>query len=157
LALAKHLSAGPSVIHLLTGIAVGAVVYGEIEQYVQQPGAPPLEAAIRAIPKPLFDENHSDVFGMDESGRNNVQLLVRRANRHVIALQYVETLRAYATKAGKLPQTLDELKATLPNDPVAGKPFSYKRLSDTQAMIEGPLPKGGNAKDAVQYELTMGK
>lgn len=157
LALAKHLSAAPTAVHLLVGVAVSAVIYGEIEQYVQQPGAPSLEAAIRAIPKPLFDENHSDLFGMDATSRARCQLLLGRANRHVIALQYVETIRSYATKAGKLPQTLGDLKASLPNDPVAGKPFSYKRLSDTQAVLEGPLPQGGDAKDAVRYELNLVK
>jgi hypothetical protein len=157
LALAKHLSAGPTAIHLLVGVAVSAVIYGEIEQYVQQQGAPSLEAAIRTIPKPLFDEQHSDLFGMDAAGRARVQLLLGRANRHVIALQYIETLRLYATKTGKWPQTLDEIKASLPNDPVAGKPFSYKRLSDTGAILEGPLPAGGDVKDTVQYELTVGK
>ena len=83
---------------------------------------------MRAIPKPLFDENHSDLYGMDQAGRSRAQLLFMRANRHVIALQYIETLRLSATKAGKWPQTLDELKAGLPNDPVSGKPFSYKRV-----------------------------
>jgi hypothetical protein len=157
LALAKHLSTSPIVVPVLVGVAVSAIMYSEIEQYVQQPGAPSLEAAIRAIPKPLFDEQHSELYGMDAAGRSRAQLLFGRANRHVIALQYVETLRIYATKAGKLPQTLEELKVPLPNDPVAGKPFSYKRISDKQAMIEGPLPKGGDAKDVVQYELTLGK
>ncbi|MBN1508395.1 MAG: hypothetical protein JW955_16215 [Sedimentisphaerales bacterium] len=157
LALAKHLNAGPTAIHVLVGVAIGAVVYGEIEQYMQQAGAPSLEAAIRAIPKPLFDEKHSDLYGMDAASRSRIQLLLGRANRHVIVLQYVETLRVHATRAGKLPQTLDELKANLPNDPVAGKPFSYRRLSDTQAILEGPLPEGGGVKDAVQYELTLGK
>ncbi len=157
LALAKHLGAGPSAIHMLAGVAVSAVIYSEIEQYMQQPGAPSLEAAIRVIPKPLFDEKHSDLFGMDEASRNRMQLLLMRANRHVIALQYIETLRLYVTKAGKWPQTLDELKAGLPNDPVSGKPFSYKRVSDTQAILEGPLAKGGDAKDAIRYELTMAK
>lgn len=157
LALAKHLSAAPVVIHLLVGVAVSAIVYGEIEQYVQQPGAPSLEAAIRAIPKPMFDEQHSDLFGMDEAGRARVQLLLRRGNRHAIALQYVENLRQYATKTGKWPQTLDELKADLPNDPVTGKPFTYKRPSDTQATLDGPVAPGGDAKDRIGYELTLAK
>ncbi len=157
LALARHLNAGPSAIHVLVGVAAGAIVFGEIESYVQQPGAPSLEAAIRALPKPLFDEKHSDFFGMDEAGRSRAQLVVSRANRQVIALQYIETLRLSTTKAGKWPQTLDELKANLPNDPVTGKPFSYKRVSDTQVILEGPLAKGGDAKDTIRYELTMGK
>jgi len=157
LALAKHLSTSPSVIPLLVGVGVSAVVYGEIESYVQQPGAPSLEPAIRAIPKPLFDEKPSDLYGTDATSRGRAQLVLGRANRHVIALQYIETLRLYVTKAGKWPQTLDELKANLPNDPVAGKPFSYKRISDSQAILEGPMAKGGDAKDSVRYELTMVK
>ncbi len=157
LALAKHLAEGPSAIHLLVGVAVGAIVYGGIEQYVQQPGALSLEAAIQAIPRPLFDEKHSDLYGMDAGSRSKAQLVVGRANRHVIALQYIETLRLYATRAGKWPQTLDELKASLPDDPVAGKPFMYKRLSETQVLLEGLLPKGGGTRDVVRYELTMVK
>jgi len=158
LALAKHLSAGPNAIHLLLGVAISAVIYGEVEQYVQQPGAPSLEAAIRAIPKPMFDEKHSELYGMDEAGRSKVQLLLRRGNRYVIALQYIETLRRYATKTGKWPQTLDELKADLPNDPVTGKPFAYKRPSDNQAILEGALAAGGDArKDAIRYELNLAK
>jgi hypothetical protein len=157
LALAKHLNEGPSAIYLLVGVAAGAIVYGEIEQYVQQPGAPSLDAAIQAIPKPLFDEKHSDLYGMDATSRSKAQRVVGRANRHVIALQYIETLRLYATKAGRWPQTLDELKASLPNDPVTGKPFAYRRLSDTQAILEGPLPQGGDVRDTVRYELNLAK
>ncbi len=158
LAMAKHLGTAPSVVHVLVGVAVGAIICGEIEQYIQQPGALSLEAALAAIPRPLFDENHSELYGMDQDSRSKAQLLFMRANRYVIALQYIEALRLSATKAGKWPQTLDEFRATLPNDPVSGKPFSYKRISDTQAMLEGPLPKGGDLKkDTVRYELTMGK
>jgi len=158
LALAKHFSAGPSVIHLLLGVAIAAIVYGEIELYVQQPGARSLEAAIRAIPKPMFDEKHSELYGMDEASRSRTQLLLRRANRHAIALQYIEALRQHATKTGKWPQSLDELKADLPNDPVTGKPFAYTRPSDNQAILEGVLAAGGDAKkDAIRYELTLAK
>ena len=46
LALAKHLSTAPTVVHVLVGVAISAVIYGEIEQYVQQPGTPSLEAAL---------------------------------------------------------------------------------------------------------------
>jgi hypothetical protein len=82
--MAKHLSAAPTVIHLLVGVGVSAVIYGEIERYVQQPGTLSLEAALAAIPKPLFDENHSDLYGTDQASRSRAQLLFMRANRHVI-------------------------------------------------------------------------
>jgi hypothetical protein len=156
--LARHLSTGPTVLHLLVGAAVIAIVYSEIELYIQQPGAPSLEAALRAVPKPLFDEEHSELYGMDEAGRNRVRLILKRANRQVIALQYVEALRGYAAQAGRWPETLSDLQASLPDDPVAGKPFSYQRLSESQAVLEGPLPAGGDAaKDGVRYELNLMK
>jgi hypothetical protein len=157
LALAKHLNGGPTAIHLLVGVAIGAVIFGEIEQYVQQPGAPSLEAAIRAIPTPLFDENHSDLYGADEDSRNRARLVLRRGNRHLLALEYIETVRAYAGKSGRWPETLGDLKASLPDDPVAGKPFAYKRLTETRATLEGPLPEGGGAKDEIRYELDLVK
>lgn len=157
LAFAKHLSTAPTVIHLLVGVGVSASVCGEIELYLQEPGTPSLEAALRAIPKPLFDPEHSEFYGMDEAARARGQLLLMRANRHVIALEYIEALRLYAMKAGRLPQALDELNAGLPNDPVSGKPFSYMRLSDTQAILEVPRPEGGDAKDAARYELNLVK
>jgi hypothetical protein len=157
LALARHLNTGPYVIDVLVGVAIGAVVYGEVEQFIQQPGAPSLEAALRVIPKPLFDENHSDLYGADQQSRDRAQLVIRRANRDLIALQYIETLRLGAAKTGQWPQTLDELKADLPNDPVTDKPFVYSRLSDTQATLEGPTPQGGGPKDVIRYELTFVK
>jgi hypothetical protein len=155
LALAKHLNAGPSALHALVGAAAGAVIWGEIELYMQQPGAPSLETALRAIPKPLFDEEPSDLYGTDEASRSRAQLILRRANRHLIVLQYLETLRSYTAGTRQWPRILEELKTDLPNDPVTGKPFSYTRLSDTQAILEGPLPPGGDAKDNVRYELTL--
>ena len=96
LALARHLSAGPNVLHLLIGSAISAVVCREVESYVQQPGAPSLEAALRAIPMPLFDEKHSEIYGQPPESQAEIRLILRRANRHIIALQYIETLRSYA-------------------------------------------------------------
>jgi hypothetical protein len=153
-ALARHLGAGPTAVHPLVGAAVVAIVCDEIELYIQQPGAPSLETALRTIPKPLLDEEHSDLYGLDEASRNRVRLILRRANRHVIALQYVETLRGYAV-AGRWPKALDELKVALPDDPITGKPFSYQRLTETRAILEGPLPEGGGVKDSVRYELNL--
>jgi hypothetical protein len=121
--------------------------------YMQQPGAPSLEAALRAIPRPLFDEQHSDFYGMDEASRSRPRLVLKRANRHVIALQCIETLRGYAAKVGRWPEALEELKVALPADPVTGKPFAYQRLTETRAIFEGPRAEGGDAKDEIRYEL----
>jgi len=154
-ALARHLSAGPNVLHLLIGSAVSALLCRDVEMYVQPRGAPSVEAALRAIPTPLFDERHSEIYGQAPKDQDQIRLLLGRANRHIIALQYVETLRSYATKTGRWPETLDDLKAGLSADPVTGKPFTYRRPTETQAVLEGFVPEGGNAKDGIQYELSI--
>jgi hypothetical protein len=110
------------------------------------------------MPKPLFDEEHSELYGMDEPSRNRIRLLLRRANRHVVALQYIEALRLYPVAAGQWPETLAELGTNLPDDPVTGRPFSYTRLTETRATLEGPRPDGGHAdKDVIRYELNLVK
>jgi hypothetical protein len=156
-ALARHLSAGPNVLHLLIGSAISAVVCREVESYVQQLGAPSVGAALRAIPMPLFDEKHSEIYGQDPESQDEIRLLLRRANRYIIALQYIEALRSYATKAGRWPETLDVLQAGLPADPVTGGPLTYRRVTETQAVLAGPVPEGGRAKDGIQYELSIVK
>ncbi len=154
-ALARHLGEGPTVVHVLVGAAICAVLCGEIELYVQQQDAPNLEASLRAISMPFMNEEHSDLYGTDEATRNRARLVLKRANRHVIALQYVETLRGYAATAGWWPEALSELKPTLPDDPVTGKPFDYRQLTKTRAILEGPVPEGGSAKDMIRYELNL--
>jgi len=156
-ALARHLSAGPNVLHLLFGSNVSAVVCGEVEMYVQQAEAPSLEAALRAIPMPLFDETHSEIYGQHPESQAEIRLILRRANRYIIALQYLETLRSYATKTGRWPETLDELQAHLPADPVTDGPLTYRRATETQAILAGPVPEGGSDKDGIQYELSIVK
>lgn len=156
LALARHLSTGPTLLHLIIGAGVSGLMCRELELYIQQPGAGSLEAALRAIPKPLFDETHSEIYGLDEASQSRTRLLLARVNRHIIALQYIETLRLHATKAGGMwPMNLEALKANLPNDPITGQPLVYKRLTGTRATLEGVLPEGGDAKDVIRYELNI--
>jgi hypothetical protein len=154
-ALARHLSAGPNVQHLLIGAAVSSLVCGQVEVYVQERGAPSLEGAIRMIPRPLFDAERLDVHRQDPQSQSQLGFLLGRANRTIIVLQYVGTLRSYARRTGRWPKTLDELKAGLPDDPVTGTPFTYRRPTETQAVLEGPVPEGGSAKDGIQYELSI--
>jgi len=155
LALARHLSDGPTAVHVLLGAAIVGVTCGELELYVQQADAPSLEAALRAIPQPFIYEEPSDLYGGDEASRKRVRLILRRANRHLIALQYIEALRGHATAAGMWPGSLSELKRACPDDPVTGRPFDYKRVTKMQAILEGPMPEGGSAKDVIRYELNF--
>jgi hypothetical protein len=61
-----------------------------------------------------------------------------RIDRQVARLQTIEALRMHAAKAGKLPQTLDEVTVVpVPLDPVTGVPFQYTRDHDT-AILDSP-------------------
>jgi len=153
--LARHLSEGPTLVHTLVGAAIVGVTCGEMELYVQQADAPSLEAAIRAIPQPFVDEEPSELYGMAQADRIRPRQALRRANRHLIAVEYIEALRGYAGKSGRWPETLDALQPALPNDPVTDKPFEYRRVTQTQAILEGPMPEGGSAKDMIRYELNL--
>jgi len=155
LALAKHLSTGPNVQHLLIGSAVTALACGELEFYVQQPGAPSLETALRKVPTPLFDETHSEIYGWDPNSQARIRLILKRATRHIAVLQTIESLRLWAAKAGEWPETLDTLQTSLPEDPVTGKAFDYRRVTKIQALLEGPLPEGDDPKHALRYELSL--
>lgn len=54
-ALAHRLGTGPTVIHLLVGAAIAALLNAEVEELIQQPGAPNLYWALTALPRPFFD------------------------------------------------------------------------------------------------------
>ncbi|MEN6424388.1 MAG: hypothetical protein ABFE13_03435 [Phycisphaerales bacterium] len=109
---------------------------------------------LHAAPQDV-DEEPSDLYGMGEADRIRPRQALRRANRHLIAVEYLEALRRHATTAGQWPDVLDELKPVLPNDPVTQRPFDYRRLTKTQAILEGPMPEGGSAKDWIRYELNL--
>jgi hypothetical protein len=54
-ALARHLSEAPTLIHDLVGIAVAAKMFQQIDTLIQQPGAPNLYWALSDLPHPLID------------------------------------------------------------------------------------------------------
>jgi hypothetical protein len=153
--LARHFSEGPTLVYTLVGAAIVGVTCAEMELYVQQADAPSLEASLLAIPQPFVDEEPSDLYGMAEADRIRPRQILRRANRHLIAVQYIEVLRGHVTTAGQWPETLDPLRSVLPNDPVTDKPFEYQRITKTQAILAGPMPEGGSAKDIIRYELNL--
>ncbi len=155
--LVRHLATGPTLLHLIIGAGVSGLMCLEVESFIEQPGVPSLESALRAIPKPLSDETHSEIYGLDEAGQDRVRTLLRRANRHIIVLQYIEALRLHATRAGQWPEALEKMRVDLPDDPVTGRPFTYRRLTETKAVLEGPLPEGGDAKDIIRYELDLAR
>jgi hypothetical protein len=59
LALGRHLSEGPSLIHVLVGAAIIQVLINPLEELVQQPGAPNLYWSVAVLPRPFLTMNHA--------------------------------------------------------------------------------------------------
>ncbi len=58
-ALANNVAQGESLIHGLLGAAIGLIIFPEITEYVQQPGAPNLYWALTTLPSPMVDMSHA--------------------------------------------------------------------------------------------------
>jgi hypothetical protein len=156
-AIARHLAHGPTPIHGLTGVGVAARMCRDMELFVQQRGAPSLSAGLTAMPQPFLRlEEQMDSEGVDEDTRRHIRLLTGRVDRHLASLQCLEALRLYAAKHNNtFPQTLSQITdVTIPADPLMGAPFVYRRDAD-KAFLEAPVPTGGDARDALQYELSF--
>jgi hypothetical protein len=54
-ALARYAGSGPSPIHALVGIAIASLMIGEVDEFIQQPDAPPLYWPLTALPRPFTD------------------------------------------------------------------------------------------------------
>jgi hypothetical protein len=54
-ALAHHLGEAPTLIHTLVGAAIASVLNTQLEELIQQPGAPNLYWTLTALPRPFFD------------------------------------------------------------------------------------------------------
>lgn len=78
---------------------------------------------------------------------------VARVDRELAVLQFLEALRAYAAREGRLPERLPDLTdLPVPNDPVTDRPFRYFTDGNV-ARLAGP-PLGDQPLD---YEVRLGK
>jgi hypothetical protein len=54
-ALARHMGSGPTLIHVLVGLAITNLTDAQLDEFVQQPGAPNLYWSLTALPRPYFN------------------------------------------------------------------------------------------------------
>jgi hypothetical protein len=173
--MARHLEGAPTIIHGLVGVAVGALMCGEIEQFIQRKDSPNLYAAMAELPRPLIDmekaieKEKAHLKDFDAATREELEkqlktthdwsrLVARRLDNRVNALQAVEAIRHYAAAHdGQLPQALGDIKdIAVPNDLMSGKAFEYRRTA-TGAALQSAIPDGGNERDAVHYQIVLRK
>ncbi len=70
-------------------------------------------------------------------------------------IQVVEAIRMHAAVTGKLPGTLDEIKAVpLPLNPATNKPYQY-RLEGEKGVLDLPFSDGFPGSVAWRFEITL--
>ncbi len=175
LAMARHMGEAPNLTQGLVGVAIGAVMFRELEQFIQAPDSPNLYQALSALPKPPVDLTKTIELEIEnlnlkqynflvrqqfekqlKPAQDRVRLTMNRLNRHAAALQCLEALRLYAAAHnGKFPDELSNItEVNIPDDPITQKPFVYSRTG-SKAVLEGPAPEGATAKEAIRYELNL--
>jgi hypothetical protein len=72
------------------------------------------------------------------------KIVESRADREIAMFRVLEALRIYAAHhEGRLPDRLEDVtEVPIPQDPMHGRPFLYRRMGDT-ARLESPTPKSG--------------
>ncbi len=175
--MARHLGQGPTIMQGLIGAAIGAVMCKEVEQFVEGADSPNLFHALANMPKPLIEidqaiENEKKV-GLAEAPNEAVRqelervlkpahersrLVAGRLDANLAALQCVEAIRGYAAShGGQLPASLSDVaELAVPTDPITGDPFQYTVTGST-ALLESPLPPGGDKRDGMHYEISVKK
>ena len=171
--MSRHFTQVPTLAQFTTGVTINAMMCREVGEFIQAQEAPNLYAALAALPRPFTDvekviESEKKAGAAESSVRlggapfekmtpsDGVRLLAKRLEVDLAALQCVEAIRSYAAShGGQLPPTLAEItEVSVPNDPMSGQMFRYTRTGAT-AVLESPAPTGGDAKDAIRYEITV--
>lgn len=172
-AMARHMVEAPNLTQGLVGVAIGAVMFRELEQFIQAPDSPNLYQALSALPKPPVDLTKTIELEIENLNQYNflvrrqfekqlkpahdrVRLIMNRLNRHAAVLQCLEALRLYAAAHdSKFPDELSNItEVNIPDDPTTQKPFVYSRTG-SKAVLEGPPPEGAGAEEAIRYELNL--
>jgi len=170
----KHLGEAPTLIQGLVGVAIGALMCRQLEEFVQAPDAPNLYWALQNLPRPLIDIDRQIELELAnlkkeknpllreqfekqvKPAHDRARLQTKRMNREVTALQCIEAIRLYAaTHGGKFPNQLSDITdVTVPDNPATGRPFAYSR-SGSKATLEGPAPEGAKAEEVLRYDLSL--
>ncbi len=107
----------------------------------------------------LFGKFLLTLFGEPSWDRFQVRGAQARIDRRIAMLRTVEALRLYAAdNGGKLPAQLSDLAVPVPDDPITGKPFTYKVENSTAELRGGP-PKAFATNSAfnLRYVITIKK
>ncbi|MBM4092252.1 MAG: hypothetical protein FJ276_22915 [Planctomycetes bacterium] len=83
-----------------------------------------------------------------------------RGQREIALLRVLEALRLYASKHGRLPDSLNDItEVPIPKDPVRDEPFTYQAHDRRSAVLEvlGPPGTWGGYPSGARYEIELKK
>jgi hypothetical protein len=89
-ALARHLCEGDRLIELLVGIAINAIMFNRVEEWIQTPGSPNLYWALTELPRPLGNMRHSMEYELNSLYRSFPGLL--RLRKETLTAQEADSL-----------------------------------------------------------------
>ncbi len=175
LIMAEHLGRAENLTQNLVGIAIAALMYGEIEQFIQQRGSPSLYQALEDLKTPLIDVAKTldaeianirrqynlltarAMIGQLAPAHNKVRLISNRLLRQRKLLQCIEAIRLFAGENGRLPGSLVAIaQVPVPNDPLDDESFEYEGGA-RHGVLKAAVPKGGDPKDGFEYKLRVGR
>ena len=175
--MARHLGQAPTIVQGLVGIAVGAIMCKELEQYAQGQDSPNLYQMLADMPRPLVDVEKAieiekkvildlppddirreQTAEQKEAAFDRVRSISKCLDNNLNGLQCVEAMRHYAaTHNEQLPDTLSDIsQVELPNDVMSDKMFEYRRTA-AGARLQSMIPEGGNERDTFNYEIVLKK
>lgn len=89
-ALARHFREGDLILQNLVGIAFFAILFGHVEEWVQNPGSPNLYWALTALPRPLANVRRSIEYELNTLHRSLPRL--RRLRQETLTARQAEEL-----------------------------------------------------------------
>jgi hypothetical protein len=124
---------------------------GRLEETIKWMGIPYWQAEPGLLVSRAAQQQNDTVLGkiLESLGPQPAELSLlsvrkvqARLDQRIALLRHVEALRLYAADHdGKLPARLEDVGLPLADDPVTGKPFSYRVEGET-AFLRGGVPKG---------------
>ncbi|MHC4144268.1 MAG: hypothetical protein ACYSUD_05760 [Planctomycetota bacterium] len=89
---------------------------------------------------------------------DKMRVMEQRADTRLNVLQCLEAIRDYAaTHDGRLPEQLSDIsEVDVPKDVLSGKAFEYRRTVEG-AVLQSVVPKDGDVRDAIRYEIVLKK
>jgi hypothetical protein len=94
-ALARHVGESDLLIQNLVGIAIGAIMFGRLEELIQQPGSPNLYWALTTLPHPFIDIRRTLRYELDTVYRSfpALRTLSQAGDRPLPAAEFEVLLR----------------------------------------------------------------